>query len=239
MSTCCAATRCLCVVCCAFFVACGSTSTVDAFMPLDIAFSRNGAHHRAHHRRRAPARCGSVVRDDDSQSNGDVPQYRSRSTAQPDAEAEFAVGSAARQQRLDEALRDLGFDPCVLTEDVHFRGSAALRMYNSFILPKSKGAFATAELPQRASVIANSIAFKAREMRSHEEDWLRNHDKSLVEIDKDQKQRYPLTIVLDNVRSAHNVGNILRLAEGEILCDTSTLILITCTHYVFIFVSTN
>jgi len=133
----------------------------------------------------------------------------------------------------------LGFDPCVLTEDVHFRGSAALRMYNSFILPKSKGAFATAELPQRASVIANSIAFKAREMRSHEEDWLRNHDKSLVEIDKDQKQRYPLTIVLDNVRSAHNVGNILRLAEGEILCDTSTLILITCTHYVFIFVSTN
>lgn len=215
MSTCCAATRCLCVVCCAFFVACGSTtSTVDAFMPLDTAFSRNGAHHRAHHRRRAPARCGSVVRDDDSQSNGDVPQYRSRSTAQPDAEAEFAVGSAARQQRLDEALRDLGFDPCVLTEDINFRGSAALRMYNSFILPKSKGAFATAELPQRASVIANSIAFKAREMRSHEEDWLRNHDKSLAEIDNDQQQRYPLTIVLDNVRSAHNVGNILRLAEA-------------------------
>ena len=143
-----------------------------------------------------------------------VVNYRSRSTAQPDADSEFAIGSAARQERLDNALTDLGFDPSSLTDDPQFRGSAALRMYNSFVLPKSKGAFATAELPQRASVIANSIAFKARELRSHQEDWLRNHDKSLAEVDKDQMPRYPLTVVLDNIRSAHNVGNILRLAEA-------------------------
>lgn len=153
--------------------------------------------------------------DDGSQSSSKTtPQYRSRSTAQPDADSEFAIGSAARQERLDRALMDLGFDPSTLTDDPQFRGSSALRMYNSFVLPKSKGAFATAELPQRASVIANSIAFKARELRSHQEDWLRNHDKSLAEVDKDQMPRYPLTIVLDNIRSAHNVGNILRLAEA-------------------------
>mmetsp|Transcript_3049 Transcript_3049/g.8838 ORF Transcript_3049/g.8838 Transcript_3049/m.8838 type:complete len:352 (-) Transcript_3049:232-1287(-) len=218
-----AATRCFCAlhVCGAVFVASGSTSSTrsarGAFVPLDTA-SFSCAHHR---RSRATGRCGlSLVRDDDdsqsssSSSASAAPQYRSRSTAQPDAEAEFAVGSAVRQERLDEALKDLGFDACALTDDPAFRGSAALRMYSSFILPKSEGAFATAELPQRASVIANSIAFKAREMRSHQEDWLRNHDKSLAEADKDQKQRFPLTIVLDNLRSAHNVGNILRLAEA-------------------------
>ena len=157
-----------------------------------------------------------VLQDDDSQIeiSSANPQYRSRSTAQPDAEAEFTIGSAARQERLDKALKDLGFDPLALIDDPKFRGSAALRMYNSFVLPKSKGAFATAELPQRASVIANSINFKVREMRSHQEDWLRNHDKSLAEVDRDPTPRCPLTVVLDNVRSAHNVGNIIRLAEA-------------------------
>ena len=151
--------------------------------------------------------------DEQQQSEPNV-SYRSRSTAQPDVDSQFAIGSEARQERLDQHLKDLGFDPSTLTDDPQFRGSSALRMYNSFVLPKSKGAFATAELPQRASVIANSIAFKARELRSHQEDWLRNHDKSLAEVDKDQMPRYPLTIVLDNIRSAHNVGNILRLAEA-------------------------
>ena len=156
----------------------------------------------------------SELDDGPQSSSNTIPQYRSRSTEQPDAESEFAIGSEARQERLDQALTDLGLDPSTLTDDPQFRGSAALRMYNSFVLPKSKGAFATAELPQRASVIANSIAFKVRELRSHQEEWLRNHDKSLAEMDMDQKPRYPLTIVLDNVRSAHNVGNILRLAEA-------------------------
>ena len=145
--------------------------------------------------------------NDGSHESSSIPQYRSRSTAQPDADSEFAIGSEARQERLDKALEDLGFDPSTLTDDPQFRGSSALRMYNSFVN-------APAELPQRASVIANSIAFKARELRSHQEEWLRNHDKSLAEVDKDQMPRYPLTIVLDNIRSAHNVGNILRLAEA-------------------------
>lgn len=148
-------------------------------------------------------------------SDNEPIQYKSRSTALPDSASEFAVGSDNRRDRLHSALRAIGFDPSTLIDNPEFTGSAALRMYSSFILPKSAGALATAELPQRASVIANSIAFQVREYRSHQEEWLRNHDRSLAEADIDIKSsRHPLTIILDNIRSAHNVGNILRLAEA-------------------------
>lgn len=151
---------------------------------------------------------------DDTATADDEPiQYKSRSTAQPDCSSDFAIGSEMRRERLHAALQTLGFDPSSLTDNPEFTGSAALRMYSSFLLPKSAGALATAELPQRATVIANAIAFQVREYRSHQEEWLRNHDKCLEEADT-TTVRYPLTIILDNIRSAHNVGNILRLAEA-------------------------
>eukprot|EP00978_Attheya_sp_CCMP212_P020063 scaffold57045_cov52-Attheya_sp.AAC.1 len=144
------------------------------------------------------------------------PDYVSRSTATPDASALFADGSELRKDRLEKALMGLGVDPVTLTESDEFRGSAALRAYSSFVIPKSQGALAIAESPQRASVIANNIAFYVREQKSHEEDWLRNHDRSLQEV---LGARQPLTLVLDNVRSAHNVGNILRAAEAARIAE--------------------
>lgn len=149
-------------------------------------------------------------------SKSPLPKYETKSTSRPDEENPFAEGSESRRERLDIALSQFGIDPVTLTGSAEFRGSAALRAYNSFVLPKSAGALAVTESPQRAAVVANNISFLIREHKSHQEEWLRNHDRSIAEADEILRgaPRQPLTLVLDNVRSAHNVGNILRCAEA-------------------------
>lgn len=135
--------------------------------------------------------------------------YVSKSTAAPEQSTLYSEGSGFRKERLHSALNELGIAPYTLTPSQC--GSAALRAYRSFILPKSKGALAVAESPQRAGVVANNISFYIREYRSHQEEWIVNHDKCLGTV---TRERLPLTLVLDNIRSAANVGNILRAAEA-------------------------
>ncbi len=152
--------------------------------------------------------------------------YKSWSTASADATAHFHQGSEGRKARLHQALLKIGLDPGELLESSDFQScTAALRTYSSFIIPKSEGALAMAEQPKRVEVVANSIAFLIKEYKSHQEEWLRNHDKALEEIDAGE--RNPITLILDNVRSAPNVGNILRAAEAAkcksvFLCGSMT-----------------
>jgi 23S rRNA (guanosine2251-2'-O)-methyltransferase len=155
-------------------------------------------------------------------------EYRSLSTNDPDISTEFYEGSEQRKSRLHEALLAIGVDPHELTHLPEFCGTSALRTYNSFVVPKSKGALAMAEQPHRATVVANNISFLLREHRSHREGWLRNHDRSLEEAAIQLNiPRNPISLVLDDVRSAHNVGNILRFAEAArcekvFLCGSMT-----------------
>ena len=57
-----------------------------------------------------------------------------------------------------------------------------------------------------------------REFKADQEEWLRNVDRNRAEAvsqpEENTRVKHPVVIVLDNVRSAHNVGNILRLAEA-------------------------
>ncbi|KAL7544997.1 hypothetical protein ACHAWF_008368, partial [Thalassiosira exigua] len=158
----------------------------------------------------------------------------SRSTSDPDEGARrtsFAVGRDRRRAKLHAELAKVGIDPSKLESDPDEFGAAATRTYDSFLLPKSEGAFATAESPTRAKVAAANVAFLAREHRADRARWLRNVDRgrrgdgaSDDEASDDEggagrarrgrRRRHPVSIVLDNVRSAHNVGNILRLAEA-------------------------
>ena len=73
-----------------------------------------------------------------------------------------------------------------------------------------------AESPTRARVVANNISFLVREFKADQEEWLRNVDRNRNDaiIKAEERVKHPVVIVLDNVRSAHNVGNILRLAEA-------------------------
>ena len=162
--------------------------------------------------------------------------YKSRSTSSPDASSNFHAGSEERKQRLHEALAKIGLNNPEeeLLNLPEYKGSAALRTYSSFVLPKSEGALAMTNQPQRAAVVANSIVFLMREHRSHQEEWLRNHDRSLEEVaaaaaanSQSYSKRNPIVLVLDGIRSAHNVGNILRASEAAfcqevLLCGSMT-----------------
>jgi 23S rRNA (guanosine2251-2'-O)-methyltransferase len=156
-------------------------------------------------------------------------EYKSWSTASIDPSSQFHQGSEERKRRLHEALSQIGMDPESFTNSPEFQDcTAAQRTYSSFVLPKNKGALAMTEQPKRAKVVANSIAFLLKEHRSHTEEWLRNHDRALEEIEAiGASARNPIIVVLDNVRSAPNVGNILRAAEAAkctsvLLCGSMT-----------------
>jgi 23S rRNA (guanosine2251-2'-O)-methyltransferase len=164
---------------------------------------------------------GATEAEDNSRnSNSNIIEYVSRSTATLDASSPFHAGSEERRSRLHEALQDIGLDPSAeWLESTEFRGTAALRTYSSFVIPKSEGALAMTNQPQRAAVAANNIAFLIREHKSHQQEWLRNHDRSLAESEEiwstsTKTCRNPVTLVLDDIRSAHNVGNIIRAAEA-------------------------
>lgn len=160
---------------------------------------------------------------------------RSKSTFSFDEEKSclYHRGFEQRKKRLHDALSKIGVQPEDFVDRPEFQGTAALRAYTSFIFPKSEGALAMTQQPQRATVIANHIAFLVQEHRSNEETWLRNHDRALEEVQKKEggggmlAERHPIVLVLDNVRSAHNVGNILRAAEAAkcdlvLLCGSMT-----------------
>ena len=137
-----------------------------------------------------------------------------RSTAR-DEEERFADGAKERADLLLAGLNNLGLDNGdidALLNSHEFRGSAAQRTYLSFVFPKSEGALANAEKPGRHATIAQSIAFLMREHRAERAAWLRNHDRAVAEVSG--LRRHPLHLVLDNVRSAHNVGNLYRAAEA-------------------------
>ena len=139
-----------------------------------------------------------------------------RSTHIIEPEETYHVGAEERKERLHAELSLRGLTSneleALLNDDVH-RGSPAFRTYNSFVFPKSAGALASAEKPGRLATIAQSICFLHREQEANRNEWLRNHDRTLSELPF-ASTRFPLTLVLDNVRSAHNVGNLLRAAEA-------------------------
>ncbi|KAL1523650.1 hypothetical protein AB1Y20_018585 [Prymnesium parvum] len=149
--------------------------------------------------------------------------FASRSTARVGEAAAFAEDAAVRRARLHAELDALGFTELEpLLRDPAFRGSAALRMYTSFLFPKSAGALAMAEKPHRAATVAASICFMVREQRAAAHEWLRNHDRALSDGARQGLPRHPLYIVLDNLRSAANVGNIFRAAEAARVSEVLT-----------------
>eukprot|EP00804_Cyclotella_cryptica_P021851 CCRYP_000834-RA/>CCRYP_000834-RA protein AED:0.09 eAED:0.09 QI:82/1/1/1/1/1/4/82/339 len=142
-----------------------------------------------------------------------------RSTSNPDYEGgsngnELAKGREHRRARLHSELIKLGINPDEIESNPEQFGTSALRTYNSFILPKSAGALAVAESPTRAKVVANNMSFLIREYKADRERWIRNVDKHRTDRAAGNNVKHSMTIILDNVRSAPNVGNILRLGEA-------------------------
>ena len=142
----------------------------------------------------------------------------SRSTSNPDEGLDgnaFAKGRDRRRSKLHAELKKLGeIEPSEMEANPERFGTAAIRTYNSYLMPKSDGALAVADSPTRPRVVANNISFLVREYRADQEEWLRNVDRDRRSSrDESKSEKHPITVILDNVRSAHNVGNIIRLAE--------------------------
>lgn len=126
-----------------------------------------------------------------------------------------------RKERLHFHLSELGVDAAAL-EDASFRsqttmegfderfGKPAIKSYRAYIDPKPSRAEAVARenVEVAANRFARQIDFLAKRHRSQAAEWVRHIDES------QHRRTFPLILVLDNLRSAANVGSIYRSAEA-------------------------
>lgn len=103
--------------------------------------------------------------------------------------------SDARSTALDAALLALG-EPGPLFE------GPPLKAYNTFVRPRDRNA-------QTVENAAHQIAFLQRHERSRRATYMRNTDVAR----ETRGDPNPITLILDNVRSAENVGSIYRTAD--------------------------
>lgn len=122
-----------------------------------------------------------------------------------------------RKEKLHFHLNELGVDAELLA-DAAFRsvtttdgfdsrfGKSAIKAYRSCIDPKPGN---TKENPDvMANRYARQIDFLSKRHRSREAEWVRHIDTS------EHRRTFPLVLVLDNLRSAANVGSIYRSADA-------------------------
>jgi tRNA G18 (ribose-2'-O)-methylase SpoU len=135
---------------------------------------------------------------------------------------------------LYEAAQQSIADP-TLGYDGRF-GKSAIRTYRSFLYPKQKGGDVIMgdddndRLAGMALRTAQQIAFLRKRHQSHQETWVRHHDGGAA-LGSDDAARntitttpaFPLMLLLDNLRSAFNVGSLLRTADA-----TACTQVITC-----------
>ncbi|KAL7526470.1 hypothetical protein ACHAXR_004104 [Thalassiosira sp. AJA248-18] len=126
-----------------------------------------------------------------------------------------------RKGRLHYHLTELGVDADLLA-DAAFRsvtttegfdsrfGKSAIKSYRSYIDPKPSKieAVARENVDVAANRYARQIDFLSKRHRSSEAEWVRHIDTS------EHRRTFPLVLVLDNLRSAANVGSIYRSADA-------------------------
>jgi len=100
-------------------------------------------------------------------------------------------------------------------------GKSAIKAYRAFLYPKKKSAnqegLLDSEDPWRLDAAAHRCAqqvdFLLKRHRSHQAAWVRHHDAfSAEEVSK--RKTFPIVLLLDNVRSAFNVGSLFRTADA-------------------------
>ena len=155
-----------------------------------------------------------------------------------DDDTTSSLSHIEREERilvLHQQLEKLGIDSNHLNTAVNksylegndrYYGKSAIKSYKTFVSPRSgKAEAARAEdLVVAAVRCARQIDFLAKRHRSHEAEWVRHHDAS-ENGEQESRRKYPLIVVLDNVRSAFNVGSIFRTADA---CGCQLVITCEC-----------
>lgn len=122
-----------------------------------------------------------------------------------------------RRDALDIALKELS----ILSEELLSKGTAGTppaRIYRSFCSPKIKAIHILEPIERAANRTAAQIQLALRQLRADEASYLRNTDKAPANMigSNDvigQRVANPVVLVLDNIRSAFNVGSMFRTGE--------------------------
>lgn len=104
-----------------------------------------------------------------------------------------------------------------------FSGTPPSRIYRSFVSPKINAQFILEPVERAAERTAAQIELAMRQWRADNAAYLRNTDKAMNLTDTTKRDSHPIVLVLDNVRSAHNVGSMFRTAETAGIAE-----LVTC-----------
>jgi tRNA G18 (ribose-2'-O)-methylase SpoU len=94
-----------------------------------------------------------------------------------------------------------------------YAGTPPSRMYRSFVSPRPKANHLLEPVERAASRTASQIELALRQVRADEAQYLRNNDRSVLLSSAVEKKKNAVVVVLDNLRSAFNVGSIFRTAE--------------------------
>ena len=142
-----------------------------------------------------------------------------------------SLSSLRRRTVLDDKLNVLGIDATSLHRAVQSTlsnptegydgtfGRSAIKTYRSFLYPKQLDVVMDdAQLIAMAGRTAQQIDFLLKRHASHQQEWVRHHDASDPQGQAPDEERrttvFPMMILLDNLRSAFNVGSIFRTADA-------------------------
>ena len=107
-------------------------------------------------------------------------------------------------------------------------GKSAIRAYRSFLQPKSpQDDDNDPRLVAMAHRTAQQINFLLKRHAAHEQEWIRHHDPANptttttsssthqnATTDQTTNNKFPIVLILDNLRSAMNVGSLFRTADA-------------------------
>lgn len=137
-----------------------------------------------------------------------------------------------RKQALHEILQALDIDAMGLSDALYKSlttmegfdpkfGKSAIKAYKTFLDPKPSKVdeIRSQDVNIAASRCARQIDFLIKRHKSHETEWVRHTDERKMDKDSSlqnisERRLFPLIILLDNVRSAFNVGSIFRTADA-------------------------
>jgi tRNA G18 (ribose-2'-O)-methylase SpoU len=97
-------------------------------------------------------------------------------------------------------------------------GKSALKTYRAFVYPKKDTVLDEVQTAAAAVRCARQIEFLLRRHKSHETAWIRHHDG----VEETASRSFPIMLLLDNVRSAANVGSLFRTADATGCCQVLT-----------------
>lgn len=136
-----------------------------------------------------------------------------------------------RQLLLADRLQELRIDPAGLheaalsslqrpTEGYDGRyGKSAIKTYRAFLYPKKQKQNDDDDndihlLTAAAGRCARQIEFLLQRHQSHQAEFVRHHDTTNTTSSSASRRSFPLVVLLDNVRSALNVGSVFRTADA-------------------------